>query len=750
MESSQSFGNSLEALDARLQDLKDDVFDTVRGHFDQFSAAFSCVNALQDKVKSVEAHLGELAQQEGTSSLATASREGAAHVHTLRSRLGGFEGVLATLKGLAELHTLFVGFDAHLDGGRFEDSCTSLERMTALLGGLPDDGSADSRVMIAVRSQFRKLGSRLKSRVLEMFASAVVLDGLELRVQRQLPGVYDHVHYDKPTSLGVVISSLQRLGLLEARFDDFAAQLQQAIIKPVASGQYRPVVSEDKRHFRLRCVPAEEVPSAAPAVTAAAAAPTAAAPPAAPSSRSAKRIPVPGAGESAVPAPVAVTGSPQHALGVAVSDMDTVLSFLQRALFSDATSAHLAQPLFDRVWWGRRDEAVTTGDVSAFLACADTPDCGIVHTTVALMQASLPDNFKALPDFVPVFQAARDFEARVLTTCGVSRGTTGVVASFVDDVSNRFAYKRRQSILASARQLCAAEYHNSSRVKDFALEVGADAVEDASAAVTSSGGSPHVSDNAVAVMRLTQDTLVEACSLPPSCSMVLYHTARDIVDVFRAIVPTLFGGTIATVPRLAMLFHNDCLYVAHRLVAICHEVRKGLPPPLNHTASMVDLIPSYRSMAEETFVNQLLKQRKELLVLSSPVQIEEIVDDEKFKEMELGIKRQMYQLSQLSSQWFTVLHTQVYRVAMGHLLHVILEDLLHKLKKKRISEGMSHHLRYFFGMVFEGTRYFSSKVGPLTSLVSEYVPSWEKAHRVRDVLSRGDVNHVTLAMILDG
>ena len=60
--------------------------------------------------------------------------------------------------------------------------------------------------------------------------------------------------------------------------------------------------------------------------------------------------------------------------------------------------------------------------------------------------------------------------------------------------------------------------------------------------------------------------------------MVLYHTARDIVDVFRAIVPTLFGGTIATVPRLAMLFHNDCLYVAHRLVAICHEVRKGYVP----------------------------------------------------------------------------------------------------------------------------------------------------------------------------
>ena len=56
--------------------------------------------------------------------------------------------------------------------------------------------------------------------------------------------------------------------------------------------------------------------------------------------------------------------------------------------------------------------------------------------------------------------------------------------------------------------------------------------------------------------------------------MVLYHTARDVVDVFRAIVPTLFGSTINAVPRLALLFHNDCLYIAHSLVAIGHEFRQ--------------------------------------------------------------------------------------------------------------------------------------------------------------------------------
>jgi hypothetical protein len=43
--------------------------------------------------------------------------------------------------------------------------------------------------------------------------------------------------------------------------------------------------------------------------------------------------------------------------------------------------------------------------------------------------------------------------------------------------------------------------------------------------------------------------------------------------MFRAIVPTLFGPTIATVPRLSMLFHNDCLYIVQYLVSVGHEVR---------------------------------------------------------------------------------------------------------------------------------------------------------------------------------
>ncbi len=92
--------------------------------------------------------------------------------------------------GGAQLHALFVSFDAGLDAGRFMESCESLakmDRLVALLASVPD-GAPESRVLVTVRNQHRKLAARLKSRVSELFASVVSVEGTEVRIQRQLPG----------------------------------------------------------------------------------------------------------------------------------------------------------------------------------------------------------------------------------------------------------------------------------------------------------------------------------------------------------------------------------------------------------------------------------------------------------------------------------------------------------------------------------------------------------------------------------
>jgi hypothetical protein len=82
--------------------VQDDVLDTVRGHFDQFSKAFACVNALRGKVIAVESQLAELHR---TADVALASSDGSEHVAVLEGRLTAFRRVLVWLRALAEVDT---------------------------------------------------------------------------------------------------------------------------------------------------------------------------------------------------------------------------------------------------------------------------------------------------------------------------------------------------------------------------------------------------------------------------------------------------------------------------------------------------------------------------------------------------------------------------------------------------------------------------------------------------------------------
>ena len=84
----------------------------------------------------------------------------------------------------------------------------------------------------------------------------------------------------------------------------------------------------------------------------------------------------------------------------------------------------------------------------------------------------------------------------------------------------------------------------------------------------------QVSSSASALVKLAHATMKQACDgTTPRCANVLYHTARDAFDMFRAVVPCRFSDSLAAVPRLAMLLHNDCMYIAHHLLTIGHKYR---------------------------------------------------------------------------------------------------------------------------------------------------------------------------------
>lgn len=77
-----------------------------------------------------------------------------------------------------------------------------------------------------------------------------------------------------------------------------------------------------------------------------------------------------------------------------------------------------------------------------------------------------------------------------------------------------------------------------------------------------------ISTTAQKTLLLVRETLDEAIrpemaqeldALPP----MLYRASREVLDLFRAVIPTLYASEVESIPRMAAILHNDCVYLSH-------------------------------------------------------------------------------------------------------------------------------------------------------------------------------------------
>lgn len=91
----------------------------------------------------------------------------------------------------------------------------------------------------------------------------------------------------------------------------------------------------------------------------------------------------------------------------------------------------------------------------------------------------------------------------------------------------------------------------------------------------------------------------------------------------KQVVPVQHASALDGVPRIAAVFHNDCLYLAHHMVTLGYEFRPGLPHPANRTATMVDTVPLFREMAAQrcdcTAICVFIIQKSDVMVPHSAV-----------------------------------------------------------------------------------------------------------------------------------
>lgn len=275
------------------------------------------------------------------------------------------------------------------------------------------------------------------------------------------------------------------------------------------------------------------------------------------------------------------------------------------------------------------------------------------------------------------------------------------VSDFASNYERRFGEKRRTTILSEGRDiLLKSDYHNTTTVgvdiptkpdpADAPLEF--DETDDGMSIFALHKCSvSQVASNLMALCRKTLDEAVDPRSCSTSAAKValpqqLYRTARELLDLYRAIIPAAHGNEIASVPRTAAILHNDCVFFAHNCLTLGLEYKEkflasGDVAPtttrLRQLCTFVDLVPPFRELAERTMGTMIDRQKAQLLqvvgarisILRDALRANESVVE--WTDAETALTAGTYHLRHLSQAWRPVLSRDIYSRAMGNLVDTI-------------------------------------------------------------------------------
>lgn len=114
-----------------------------------------------------------------------------------------------------------------------------------------------------------------------------------------------------------------------------------------------------------------------------------------------------------------------------------------------------------------------------------------------------------------------------------------------------------------------------------------------------------VSEAASNLMELVHQTLQGVHMSSSRVAMEFYHAARDALLLYEAIVPVKLEKQLNTIHQVALVIHNDCLYLSQEILGLAFEYRSDFPGDVKERAVFVDMAPNFSQMAEEILQKQI-------------------------------------------------------------------------------------------------------------------------------------------------
>lgn len=216
-----------------------------------------------------------------------------------------------------------------------------------------------------------------------------------------------------------------------------------------------------------------------------------------------------------------------------------------------------------------------------------------------------------------------------------------------------------------------------------------------------------VSKSTLKILDLVSTVLEEATSNSSENRLHQSYifTAKSIFEMYMAVVPNVHEKLLNSIPQQVALFHNNCMYLAHRLVVLGFEVQASLQTITKEEfpITFVDMVQSLRHLGAVTFLKHMQHQRKQILDIVKESGLATLGENPELSpDTERTIRQCLRQLELLQTVWENVLPKDVYSKCVGVLANAFLEELVVRVSSvEDIPANTAVQLTSIFKMVQE-------------------------------------------------